>query len=163
MCFVFALMMIFSGGHSLPSATPLCESCSVVSHSLRTRGLYSHGILQARILEWAAFPFSRGSSQPRDQTQVSRIAGRFFTNWAIREAPAFTSSQNFTFGTFESIRKKITLTLTKYVYHQGYSSCLSSLTGKGWEKKISASETNLQARKEWHLGKKCLPNELGKM
>ena len=38
-----------------------------------------HGILQARILEWVAFPFSRGSSQPRDQTQVSQIAGRFFT------------------------------------------------------------------------------------
>ena len=36
-----------------------------------------HGVLQARILEWVAFPFSRGSSQPRDQTQVSRIAGRF--------------------------------------------------------------------------------------
>ena len=36
-------------------------------------------ILQARILEWVAFPFSRGSSQPRDQTQVSRIAGEFFT------------------------------------------------------------------------------------
>ena len=34
-----------------------------------------HGILQARILEWVAFPFSRGSSQPRDQTQVSNIAG----------------------------------------------------------------------------------------
>ena len=39
-----------------------------------------HGILQARILEWAAVPFSRGSSQPRDRTQVSHIAGRFFTN-----------------------------------------------------------------------------------
>ena len=46
-----------------------------------------HGILQARILEWVAFPFSRRSSQPRDQTQVSRIAGRFFTRWATREAP----------------------------------------------------------------------------
>ena len=45
-----------------------------------------HGILQARILEWVAFPFSRGSSQPRDQTQVSCIAGRFFTDWAIGEA-----------------------------------------------------------------------------
>ena len=43
-------------------------------------------ILQARILEWVAFPFSRGSSQPRDQTQVSRIAGGFFTSWASREA-----------------------------------------------------------------------------
>ena len=38
-----------------------------------------HGILQVRILEWVAFPFSRGSSQPRDQTQVSLIAGIFFT------------------------------------------------------------------------------------
>ena len=39
-----------------------------------------HGILQARILEWVTVPFSRGSSQPRDQTQVSHIAGRFFTS-----------------------------------------------------------------------------------
>ena len=46
-----------------------------------------HGILQARILEWVAFSFSRGSSQPRDRTQVSHIAGRFFTSWATREAP----------------------------------------------------------------------------
>ena len=45
-----------------------------------------HGILQARILEWVAFPFSRGSSQPRDQTQVSCTAGGFFTSWATREA-----------------------------------------------------------------------------
>ena len=45
-----------------------------------------HGILQARILEWVAFPFSRASSQPRDWTQVSCIAGRFFTSWATREA-----------------------------------------------------------------------------
>ena len=42
-------------------------------------------ILQPRILEWVAFPFSMGSSQPRDQTQVSYIAGRFFTSWATRE------------------------------------------------------------------------------
>ena len=39
-----------------------------------------HRILQARILEWIACPFSRGSSQPRDQTQVSHIAGSFFTS-----------------------------------------------------------------------------------
>ena len=45
-----------------------------------------HGILQARILEWVACPFSRGSSQPSDQTQVSHIASRFFTSWATREA-----------------------------------------------------------------------------
>ena len=57
------------------------ESRSVVSDSLRPHGLYIvHGILQARILEWVAVPFSRGSSQPRKQTQVSRIAGGFFTS-----------------------------------------------------------------------------------
>ena len=40
---------------------------------------YVHGILQARILEWEAIPYSKGFSQPRDQTLVSCIAGRFFT------------------------------------------------------------------------------------
>ena len=50
-----------------------------------------HGILQARILEWVAFPFSRESSQPRDQTQVSSIAGGFFTSWATREAQEYWS------------------------------------------------------------------------
>ena len=52
-----------------------------------------HGILQARILEWAAFPFSRGSSQPRDQAQVAHISGRFFTSWATRKAPGFPKCQ----------------------------------------------------------------------
>ena len=44
-----------------------------------------HGILQARIVEWVAVRFSRGSSQPGDWTQVSWIAGKFFTIWATRE------------------------------------------------------------------------------
>ena len=53
---------------------PLCDpvDCSLPGSSV-------HGILQARILEWAAIPFSRGCSQPRDRTQVSRTAGGFFT------------------------------------------------------------------------------------
>ena len=63
------------------------QSCSVVSNSLQPDGLYNpSGFLQARILEWVAFPFSRGSFQPGDQTQVSRNAGGFFNSWAIREA-----------------------------------------------------------------------------
>ena len=45
-----------------------------------------HGTFQARILGWVAISFSRGSSWPRDRTQVSRTAGRFFTIWATREA-----------------------------------------------------------------------------
>ena len=51
------------------------------------------GILQARILEWVALPFSRGSSQPRDWTQVSHIAGRFFTSWTTRGAQEYWSGQ----------------------------------------------------------------------
>ena len=45
-----------------------------------------HGILQARTLEWVAFPFSR-----RDQTQVFRIAGKLFTSWATTEAQEYWS------------------------------------------------------------------------
>ena len=45
-----------------------------------------HGTFQARILEWAAFPFPRESSQPRDWTQVSCMAGGFFTSWVTMEA-----------------------------------------------------------------------------
>ena len=54
-------------------------------------GYTVHGILQARILEWVAIPSSRGSSQPRDQTQVSHIAGGFFTISATREAQEYWS------------------------------------------------------------------------
>ena len=43
-------------------------------------------LTQGRILEWVDFPFSKGSSKPRDWTQVSHIAGGFFTSWATREA-----------------------------------------------------------------------------
>ena len=49
-------------------------------------GSFAREILQARILEWVAMPFSMGSSQTRDQTQVSHIARGFFTDWATREA-----------------------------------------------------------------------------
>ena len=67
-----------------------------------------HGILQAKILEWVAIPFSRGSSQPRDRTQVSHIVGEFFTIWAIRETrssleiirSSFSKSPNSPFANF---------------------------------------------------------------
>ena len=66
-------------------------SCSVVSDSLQHMdcsppGSSVHGILQARILVLVAIPFSRGSSRPRDWTQVSCMVGRFFTIWATKEA-----------------------------------------------------------------------------
>ena len=50
-----------------------------------------HGIFQARILQWVATPSFRGSSQPRYETWVSRIAGRFFTIWGTREAQKITN------------------------------------------------------------------------
>ena len=63
------------------SCLTLCDpmDCSLPGSSL-------HGILQVRVLEWVAISFSRGSSQPRDQTQVSCIPGRRFNLWATREA-----------------------------------------------------------------------------
>ena len=67
------------------------ESLSVMSDSLRPMDYTVHGILQARILEWVAFPFSRGSSQPRDWTQASHVAGGFFTRWATVEAQEYQS------------------------------------------------------------------------
>ena len=51
-------------------------------------------LAHTRILEWVAYPISSGSSQPRNWTRVSCIAGGFFTNWAIREAPAHTQAQS---------------------------------------------------------------------
>ena len=56
--------------------------CSLLGPSI-------HGIFQARVLEWFVISFSRGSSQPRDRTQVSCIVGRHFSVWATREAKLY--------------------------------------------------------------------------
>ena len=56
-----------------------------------------HRILQARILEWVALPFSRGSCQPRDRTQVSRIADGLFTSWATRDLLELTPKKDVLF------------------------------------------------------------------
>ena len=68
------------------------------------------GILQARILEWVAIPFSRGSSQPRDRNHISCIAGGFFTVWVTREA---TSKP---------------LPLDTHYSRSGFSECSSNIT-----------------------------------
>ena len=66
--------------------TQLCLTlCNSMGHTV-------HGILQA-MMEWIAFSFPRGSSQPRDQIQVSCIAGGFFTSCATREAQKYWSGQ----------------------------------------------------------------------
>ena len=58
--------------------------CNPMDSSLSGSSL--HGIFQARMLEWVAIPFSRGSSQSKDRTQLSHITGRFFTIWATKKA-----------------------------------------------------------------------------
>ena len=69
-CFTLCVCMLVTKSHFL------------WSHELNPARLLCHGILQARILEWVASSFSKGSSQPRDWTRVSYTAGRFFTIWA---------------------------------------------------------------------------------
>ena len=65
--------------------TQLCPSvCDPIDSSPPVS--FVHETLQARVLDWVAVPFSRGSSQPSNQTQVSHIAGRFLIVWATREA-----------------------------------------------------------------------------
>ena len=71
------------------------------------------GILQARILEWVAFPFSRGSSQPRNRTGVSCIAGGFFTNWAIIFCILCEKSNAYFYQIFIQDRRQI---LSNIVY-----------------------------------------------
>ena len=70
----------------------VAQSCPTLCNLMDCRSSRSsaHEILQAKIAEWVAMPFSRGSSWLRDQTQVSQIAGWFFTIWATREAQETT-------------------------------------------------------------------------
>ena len=74
-----------------PRACALQQKCGEVKVALSCPTIWDpmdctvRGIFQARMLEWVAFPFSMGSSQFRDRTQVSHVAGGFFTSWAKRE------------------------------------------------------------------------------
>ena len=82
-----SIIVVSSESHS-----GMSDSCDPMDYSLP--GSSVHGILQARILEWVAISFSRGSYLPRNRTQVSCIAGRFFTDWAMREAPSIMVFSN---------------------------------------------------------------------
>ena len=72
------------------------QSCPTLCHPMdSSQASFSvHGIFQARILEWFAISFSRGSSRPRDRTRVSHIVGRRFTIWATREGQIWRLSSN---------------------------------------------------------------------
>ena len=91
---LYTLLGVCPGAATMENSIVLEPSCSVVSDSLRPHGLNPpgssvHGILQARTLEQVAILFSRGSSQPKDQTQVSYIAGRSFTIGATQTENLF--------------------------------------------------------------------------
>ena len=93
----------------------LCDpmDCSLPGSSL-------HGILQARVLEWVAISFSRGSSQPRDRTWVSRIPGRRFNLWATREA-------HWIKGTGLKIRRKKEKKKAKIDWRYSKINCLQNI------------------------------------
>ena len=81
----------------LESESEVAQSCTTLfdpmDGSLPRSSI--HGIFQAKVLEWVAISFSRGSSQPRDQTWVSHIVGRHFTIWATREVMLIGKQYDF--------------------------------------------------------------------
>ena len=81
-----------------------------------------HGTLQARVLEWVAFSFSRGSSRPRDRIQVSRIPGRRFNLWATREAQVIHTHISIPFQIISPFR----------LFHNIDQSSLSCIIGLCW-------------------------------
>ena len=89
------------------SCPTLCDlmDCSLL-------GSFVHEILQARILEWVAIPFYRGSFQPGDQIQVSCTVGGFFTVWATREAPVHDIAKTNTWLGSEVCLIEVSLTFS---------------------------------------------------
>ena len=74
-------LSLLQGIFPTQGSNPVLLHCRRVLYQLNQEG-------SPRIMEWVAYPFSTESSQPRNRTRVSFIAGRFFTNWAMRESPA---------------------------------------------------------------------------
>ena len=116
---------------SFQSESEFAQSCPTLCDPMDCSlpGSSVHGILQARVLEWVAISFSRGSSQPRDRTQVSRTAGRRFTIWATREAPF----QILTISTFPIAAKIILRILYNHSKFTFPITLTFTLSGLEWE------------------------------
>jgi len=113
------------------------QSCLTLCNSLDCSlpGSSAHRILQARILERVAISFSRESSQPRDQTQiscVSCIAGRFFTHWAIREALVYYKHITFSLSIEGHLACFPVLAIMKKKMHQWTWGAETFLAGSRW-------------------------------
>ena len=81
-------LSLLQGTFPTQGSNPGLPHCRWILHQLSQKG-------SPRILEWVAYPFSRGSSQPRNRTRICHIAGGFFTNWAIKEASQIESLRDF--------------------------------------------------------------------
>ena len=109
------------------SESEVSQSCSTLYNPVDCSlpGFSVHGIFQARVLEWVAVSFSRGSSQPRNWTQVSHIAGRRCTIWATKEAQrkavpknVQTATQLHSSHTSKVMLKILQARLQQYVNHE---------------------------------------------
>ena len=83
-----------------PLVSEVAQSCLTLCNPMDCSLLGSsiHGIFQARILEWVAISFSRGSSQPRDRTRVSGIVGRCFSRLSLQGSLLFKKGSIYLFG-----------------------------------------------------------------
>ena len=133
-------------------------SCSVVSDSLRPMGCSPpsssvHGILQARILGWVAISFSRGSSWPRDRTQVSCIAGRHFNLCTTREALKYknTVSQKTSYRDTELQIQILTSKISREERKPGWKK-KGEDGRKGWPYRCLLPPTDTQALWDFSLG-----------
>ena len=100
-------LSLLQGIFSTQGSNPGLPHCQQILYQLSHKG-------SPRILEWVAYPFSSRSSRPRNQTRVSYIAGRFFTNWAIREALILQSKES------KRIRHDWAHTQNKYIFIYSY-------------------------------------------
>ena len=124
-----------------------------MSDFLPPHGLYTvHGILQARILEWVAVPFARGSSQPSDWTQVSHIVGRFFTSRATKGRPRILERVAYPFSSVSSRTRESNQNLLhcrRILYQLSYEGSPNNLPNTGtlaglftWKTSISWSKSH---------------------
>ena len=106
----------------------LAQSCPTLCDPMNCSppGSSVHGILQARIMEWVAIAFSRGSSWPRGQTRVSHIAGKFVTIWATRETWLTRGTNSEESEAYELLDRRLWLCTSRLV-DRGMHVC--SLTG----------------------------------
>ena len=99
-------LSLLQGIFPTQGSNPGLQHCRQILYRLSYKG-------SLRILEWVAYPFSSGSSWPGNWTRVSCVAGRFFTNWAIREAQLYIST-----WTFNSKVQKAHYLKNRYEFHK---------------------------------------------